>query len=75
MEYIILSSVYFNNAINIKNRIYVLKDELKNTDIKENYNDIIRRIEILKVMYDEAISTSKLLKEKGESILCQENKN
>lgn len=75
MEYIILSSVYFNNAINIKNRIYVLKDELENTDIKENYNDIIRRIEILKVMYDEAISTSKLLKEKGESILCQENKN
>ncbi len=75
MEYIILSSVYFNNAINIKNRIYVLKDELENTDIKENYNDIIRRIEILKVMYDEAISTSRLLKEKGESILCQENKN
>lgn len=73
MEYIILSNTYFNNALSIKNRIYVLKDELKSTN-RENSADIARRIEILSAMYYEAISVGRTLKKKGEDILWQENK-
>lgn len=74
MEYIILSTTYFNNAVKIKNRIYVLKEQLESAD-REGSLDIMRRIEILKSMYYEAVSIGRLLKEKGENILCQEGKN
>lgn len=72
MEYIIMSSNYFTNAVNIKNRIYVLKDELKDADYKQT-KDILRRIDILKSMYYEAISIGRFLKEKGERI-CEYEK-